>query len=136
MRTFKEIRTHYGFTEKDEQMLVSVKALMTENADRVMDALHTWLIQTPDTARFFTEEARKRHVFGSHRQWFIDLFSGRYDHAYYERLIRIGQSHVKSKVDAHYMNRAINIVRNVCIDILIGRCTDINAESYKSQLIS
>jgi len=32
--------------------------------------------------------------------------------------MRIGATHVKYKVDAHYMNRAVNLVRNACIDII------------------
>jgi len=118
MRSFKEIKGHYNFTEEDEKRLSSLKGLMNDNADRVMEALHSWILQTKETARYFTEEGIKRHVFGSQREWFLDLFSGNYDSRYYERLIRIGQTHVRALVDAHYMNRSINIVRNVCIDIL------------------
>ncbi|GAB4421640.1 MAG: protoglobin domain-containing protein [Thermodesulfovibrionales bacterium] len=118
MRSFKEIKGHYNFTEEDEKRLSSLRSLMNDNVDRVMDALHSWILQTKETSRYFTEESIKRHVFGSQRGWFLDLFSGNYDSRYYERLIRIGQTHVKALVDAHYMNRSVNIVRNVCVDIL------------------
>ena len=43
---------------------------------------------------------------------------GIYDNRYYEKLIRIGTAHVRHNVDAHYMNRAINLVKNACIGIL------------------
>jgi uncharacterized membrane protein (DUF373 family) len=35
-----------------------------------------------------------------------------------EKLIRIGSAHVANNVDAHYMNRAVNLVKNACIGIL------------------
>lgn len=118
MRSFKEIKAHYSFSEGDEKRLLSLKDLMAARVDRVMEALHSWILQTKDAARFFTEETVKTHVFGAQRKWFLDLFSGNYDSQYYEGIITIGQKHVKALVDAHYMNRAINIVRNFCISTI------------------
>jgi uncharacterized membrane protein (DUF373 family) len=89
-----------------------------------MDALHSWILQTKETAGLFTEEGRKQHVFGSQKQWFLDLFSGNYGGQYYERLIKIGQTHVRVSVDAHFMNRAINVIRNYCIGLLTQHIDD------------
>lgn len=118
MKTFKEIKLHYDFTPDDEKRLLSVRELMTQNSDNAMDVLHSWILNTRDAARFFTEETVKNHVFGSQKKWFNDLFSGVYDNRYYEKLIRIAQTHVRANVDAHFMNRAINILRNFCINLL------------------
>jgi uncharacterized membrane protein (DUF373 family) len=118
MRSFREIKAHYDFKEEDEKRLLSLREVMVERSDRAMEALHSWILQTKDAARFFSEETVKTHVFNAQRKWFLDLFSGRYDSRYYEGLISIGQKHVKALVDAHYMNRAINIVRNFCISTL------------------
>ncbi len=118
MKSFKDIKKHYDFTEEDEVRLSSVSGLMSETADEAMDALDSWILGTRETARFFADEGRRARVFGAHRKWFLDLFSGKYDQQYYERLIRIGQTHVRVAVEAHYMNRAINILRSRCIDIL------------------
>lgn len=118
MRTFKEVKLHYNFNADDEKRLVSVKDLMTQNADNAMEALHTWILHTKDASSFFSEERVRSHVFGSQKKWFQDLFSGVYDSRYYEKLIRIGQTHVRANVDAHFMNRAVNIIRNYCINLL------------------
>lgn len=118
MRSFKQIKESYHFTKDDEQRLIKMRSLMDENIDEVMGILNVWMLGSKDTADFFQEETRQKHVFNSIRQWFTSLFSGKYDHRYYERLIRIGSVHVKYKVDAHYMNNAVNIVRNSCINIL------------------
>lgn len=125
MRSFKEIKKHYDFAEEDESRLSSLVGVMTENSDEVMRTLSSWILGTKETARFFADEGRQARVFGGHRAWFLDLFSGTYDHRYYERLIRIGQVHVKADVEAHYMNRAVNIIRGSCIDILNRSYDDI-----------
>jgi uncharacterized membrane protein (DUF373 family) len=118
MRSFRDIKKHYDFTEEDELRLSSLGGLMAENIDGAMAALDSWILGTKETARFFADEARKTRVFGAHRKWFLDLFCGKYDQQYYEKLIRIGQAHVRASVDAHYMNRAVNILRSFCISLL------------------
>ncbi len=120
MRSFKEIKDNYNFAPDDEQRLLKIMPLMEERVDDVMGALNLWIMGNKSTAKFFTEESKKKHVFDSQKKWFLDLFSGKYAHNYYEKLIRIGIVHVKNNVDAHFMNRAVNIIRNVCINILNG----------------
>lgn len=118
MRTFKDIKLDYNFTEKDERRLGALKELMTEHADEAMDTLHSWILDTKETAEYFTEQTRKQHVFGAQRKWFLSLFSGAYDNRYYDQLIRIGQTHVKASVDAHYMNLAVNLLRNYSLTLI------------------
>ncbi len=118
MRPFREIKAHYDFKEEDERRLLALRDIMLERADRAMESLHAWILKTKEATRFFTEESVKTHVFEAQKRWFIDLFSGNYDSRYYERLIKIGQRHLKASVDAHFMNRAINIMRNFCISTI------------------
>lgn len=118
MRPFREIKHDYRFTEEHERWLAEMRPVMEEHADDVMSTLSLWIMGTSGAARFFTEETLKKHVFDAQREWFLGLFSGTYDNRYYEKLIRIGTTHVKHNVDAHYMNRAVNLVKNACIGIL------------------
>jgi len=118
MRSFREIKQDYRFTEEDAQRLAGLRTLMDEHVDEIMGTLSLWIMGTKGAAGYFTEETRKLHVFGSQRNWFLELFSGVYDNRYYEKLIRIGSTHVKHNVDTHYMNRAVNLIRNACIGIL------------------
>ncbi|HTG01391.1 MAG TPA: protoglobin domain-containing protein [Nitrospirota bacterium] len=118
MRSFKDIKHDYRFTEEDEKRLAGLRQLMEEHADEIMGTLSLWIVGTKGAAQFFNEESRKTHVFQSQREWFLGLFAGKYDNRYYEKLIRIGATHVKHNVDTHYMNRSINLVRNACTGIL------------------
>jgi uncharacterized membrane protein (DUF373 family) len=124
MRSFKEIKHDYRFVEEDAVRLAQLRPLMEEHAEEIMSTLGLWIMGTKGAAQFFTEESRKKHVFVSQREWFLDLFSGKYDNRYYEKLIRVGAAHVKHKVDTHYMNRAINLIKNACIGILSAQEED------------
>lgn len=124
MRSFKEIKHDYRFVEEDALRLAQLRSLMEEHTEEIMTTLGLWIMGTKGAAKFFTEESRKEHVFVSLRGWFLELFSGTYDNRYYEKLIRIGAAHVKHKVDTHYMNRAINLIKNACIGVLSAQEED------------
>jgi hypothetical protein len=130
MRSFKQIKNSYRFTPEDEKRLVDMKPLMEDHVDEVMESLSLWELGSKETATFFSEESRRTHVFTSQRQWFLNLFSGKYDHKFYERLIRIGAVHVKYRVAPHFMNTSVNVIRNTCIDILI-RSEDAGEEQQR-----
>jgi uncharacterized membrane protein (DUF373 family) len=134
MRPFKEIKHDYRFTAEYEQRLIEMRPLMEEQVDDVMSTLSLWIMGTKGAAKFFTDETRQTHVFTAQKKWFLDLFSGNYDNHYYENLIRIGSVHVKYSVDAHYMNRAVNIVRNASIDIL--QRTEESKEELSKKIIA
>ncbi|GAQ94951.1 uncharacterized membrane protein, DUF373 family [Thermodesulfovibrio aggregans] len=118
MRPFKEIKANYYFTKDDELRLSELKPLMEKRAEKVVGALYQWIIQTDSARRIFKNESLIKHVMRLVRTWFISLFSGKYDNYFYDALIRIGQKHEKVGVEPHFMTRAINIIRNACIDIL------------------
>ena len=118
MRSFKEIKENYRFKAEQEKLLVSMRGVMEEHSDEVMSTLSLWIMGTRGTSQFFTDETRKKHVFSAQKVWFFELFSGTYDNRFYEKLMRIGAAHVKHHVDAHYMNRAVNLVKNACIGII------------------
>jgi len=134
MKSFRDVKRHYDFTEADEHRLSSLRSLMAEYTDCAMDSLESWMIKTKETALFFFDESKKKRVFAAHRSWFVDLFSGTYDVRYHERLVRIGQVHVRAQVEAHLMIRAINILRTYCIGIVSANIED--AEERTATLVS
>ena len=118
MRAFKDIKNQYHFFDEDETRLVQIGKILMEHADGAMEALHAWIKETPDAAAFFADDGRMRKVFAAHKTWYRELFSGTFDTHYYDRLIRIGQTHVRVGVEAHFMNRAMNLMRNYCTAVL------------------
>ena len=118
MRSFKEIKHDYRFTDEDQKRLAAMRPLMEEHAKEIMSTVNLWIMGTAWAAKFFSQETRERHVFEMQQGWFLSLFSGSYDNKYYEQLVRVGSAHVKRNVDVHYMGRVANIVKNSCVGLL------------------
>lgn len=134
MRSFIELKKHYNFTAEDENRLSDLAPFMVEKVDRVVNNIHDWIIQTDTALKLFKNESIMNHIMNQVRKWFISLFSGKYDSAFYDYLIRIGQKHERVGVEPHFMHRAMNIVRNTCIDILSKEIED--SEQRAKYLIS
>ena len=118
MRSFKEIKHDYRFTEDDQKRLAELQPLMAEHTEEIMSTLNLWFMGTKDASTFFTPETLKTHVFKTQKAWFDQLFSGTYENRFYEQLIKIGAAHVRRNVDVHYLQRAANIIKNTCTGIL------------------
>ena len=118
MRSIKEIKQDYRFTPDDERRLARLKPLMEEHTEEIMSTVSLWFKGTKGAAKFFTEETLQHHVFASEKDWFLLLFSGKYDNSYYDKLIKIGMAHMRRNVDVHYLHRMANIVKNSCTGVL------------------
>jgi uncharacterized membrane protein (DUF373 family) len=118
MRSIKEIKQDYRFTPEDERRLAGLRPLMEEHAEEIMSTLSLWFKGTKGAATFFTEETLQQHVFASQKDWFMLLFSGKYDNAHYDKLIKIGMAHMRRNVDVHYLHRMANIIKNSCTGVL------------------
>jgi uncharacterized membrane protein (DUF373 family) len=91
---------------------------MADKAEEVSKALSLYIMSTKIGAQLLAEEPRRVHLFESQKKWFLGMFDGKYDNTYYDSLMRIGIVHVKNGIDAHYLNRAVNIIRNLVVKII------------------
>ena len=134
MRTFKEIKQDYRFTPDDERRLAGLRPVIDEHAEEILSTVSLWFKGTKGAAQFFTDETLQKHVFESQKDWFLLLFSGKYDNAYYDRLIKIGMAHMRRNVDVHYLHRMANIIKNSCTGVLSK--TDDSREEMISNIVS
>jgi uncharacterized membrane protein (DUF373 family) len=134
MRSLREIKHDYRFTEEDEKRLSALRPLMEEHAEEIMSTLNLWFIGTKGASGFFTPETLKTHVFKTQKMWFSELFSGIYDNRFHEKLIKIGSAHVRKNVDVHYLQRAANLIKNACTGLLSKQ--EDQADEITSNVIS
>ncbi|SHK28625.1 protoglobin domain-containing protein [Thermocrinis minervae] len=111
MESIEELKVHYRWTAEDEENLRKVSKYFEEHAEEFMDEFYRYLENFPDTSKYLpSQEVRKRHR-EKVKDWFISLFSSRYDASYLRRLYRIGETHVKIGLPPHYVNASMNFVR-------------------------
>ncbi len=111
MRTFQEIKDNYRFTEGEVETLRSLLSLIEPQADRLVNDFYHLFQQMPDAAKFLQDEARLARLTAAHRAWLLTLFQGPFDERYYHRLQRIGHTHVRIGLSAHFVYVGMNFLR-------------------------
>ena len=114
MESIKDIRSHFEFTNQDQENLKLLGEILLPMSDQFADDFYEYLMEHPTTAEYFkTEKAvvRRKETFMS---WFNDLFTSKYDNRYLLRLQKIGKVHVKIGLESYFVNAAMNFIREQC----------------------
>lgn len=118
MLIMQEIKGHYLFTDEDAELLKSLLPLAEANQGRFADEFYDYLLGIPETAEFLKDDLVIQSHKKTHQQWFVNLFAGSYDNQYLHTLQRVGHTHVRVGVGAHYVNAAMNMVRQFAMDLI------------------
>ena len=111
MQHYQSLKEHYKFTEEEARILGTLQPRMEKLADEFIDGFYDYIWGFGKTAQFL----KNKEIIAYHRQkikeWFINLFCGKYDLAYFTYLYKIGEVHVKIGLPTHYVNSAFTYVR-------------------------
>ena len=124
IKNISQIEQHYHFTGKDAKNLHRLQPVMEQYKDELADKFYNTLLEFDETAKFLPDEETVKARKETLAAWFIDLFNGTYDYRYLLNIQRIGHTHVKIKLDAHYMNSSMYLVRQFCLGILEKHFSD------------
>lgn len=112
MITARNLKEHYFFSKEDAGNLVQLKPLMEEIKDQVADDFYEFVASFKETSKFMPDEKTIKKHRATFQRWFVNLFGGIYDNNYFMRLHSIGRAHVNIGLDGHYVNAAMNIIRD------------------------
>jgi uncharacterized membrane protein (DUF373 family) len=118
MVTIDELRRHYLFSDDEAQLLASLQPLAEGVKEKLTDELYDYLLGIPETAVFLQDEVVLQRLKDSQKKWFLDLFSGKYDNHYLRKLEKIGLAHVRIGLNAHYVNAAMNFIRQATVNMI------------------
>ncbi len=108
---YSAVKQHYRFTKEDENLLLEMKPTLEPHVEEFIEGFYEFIWSFGKTAEYLKDqEVIVRHR-GKISQWYLDLFSGKYDIIYFSKLYKIGEIHVKLGLPTHYVNAAFNYVR-------------------------
>lgn len=111
MQDYKSLLQHYKFDQEDAKILQTLQPRMEALAESFIDEFYDHIWGFGKTAQFL----KNKEIIAFHRTkiklWFVNLFCGKYDLAYFTYLYKIGEVHVKIGLPTHYVNSAFSFVR-------------------------
>ncbi len=112
------LKDHYNFSKDEEALLLQMKPYLESLANEFIEGFYPFIWNFGKTADFLKDESIITRHRGKLLEWYSDLFSGTYDIAYFSKLYKIGEIHVKLGLPTHYVNAAFNFVRVFTLDHL------------------
>ncbi|MBK3331964.1 hypothetical protein GWK41_02640 [Persephonella atlantica] len=116
MENFEQIKRDFEFRDDDVRNILRLKPVMEKYKEEFIERFYKFIFRFPEAGRYLkSEEIVKRHQ-DKLREWYDDLFSGRYDYSYFAKLYRIGEKHVEIGLPTHYVNASFNFIRRFFIE--------------------
>lgn len=111
MNDYQSLKRHYRFTKEEEAILKELQPKMQANVDAFLDAFYDYIWGFGKTAQYFKNKEILAYHKSKIKEWYINLFCGKYDLEYFLYLYKIGETHVRIGLPTHYVNSAFTFVR-------------------------
>ena len=111
MTNYVNIKEHYKFSNEEAKILKELQPQMEVLADTFVDEFYDYIWGFGKTAQFLKNKDIITHHRAKIKEWFINLFCGKYDMPYFRHLYKIGEVHVKIGLPTDYVNSAFSFVR-------------------------
>lgn len=109
------LKEHYKFTDEDAEILLGLKPQMEALTEEFIDGFYDHIWGFGATATFLKNKEIISHHREKIKEWFVNLFCGKYDMMYFMNLYKIGEVHVRLGLPTHYVNAAFNYVRTFAL---------------------
>ena len=111
MHSPSQIKAHYNFTNEDADNLRRLHPIMDRHKEEFSNEFYNYVKHFEESSRYLKDDATIRRHQDALKVWFMDLFSGEYNDAYYKGLEKVGLAHVKISLPAHYVNASFHFVK-------------------------
>ena len=116
----RQMLEHYRFTDQDAQKLHSLQSDMQTLLPKLLPEFYHFIFSFEHAKIFLhNKEILQKHEQGI-QIWFMTLFCGQYDEAYFQQLNRISETHVRIGLPSHYVNTAFSFIREFLEKSLIS----------------
>jgi rsbT co-antagonist protein RsbR len=103
------LRNLYGITEEDLLQIQAFGAIAIPKIGEYIDGFYEWLIQLPEYHEFFSDPETLEHVKSQQRIYWTDFFQASVDDDYFEKRVKVGQTHAHISMPLSTYLAAMNV---------------------------
>ena len=108
-----------GFEECHRLTLIRLSGVLSPLASEVALAFYDYMGRDPEMREIlWATPGRVERLYGKFAQWYRDLFSGQYGHAYAQGRYRIGLIHARLGISSRFTMPAMGIVQELSLEHL------------------
>jgi len=124
-----------GLTEEDAANVRALRAVFADHAKAFAEQFYQHLLDSPHTASFLHDPTQLAELKILQANYFLELLEGRFDSAYYEGRLRVGQAHQRIGLEPVWYLGAYNQYVQLTFPIFARAFGD-NLESVLPYLLS
>ena len=132
MTKYESLKEHYKFTKEEAKLLKSFQPRMEALADKFIDDFYDYIWGFGKTAKFLKDKKIISYHREKIKEWYINLFCGKYDMPYFMYLYKVGEVHMRVGLPTHYVNSAFTFVRTFAIQNIENNFK--NKEQYLEEI--
>ena len=130
MENIERIKTHYNFTAGDVKNLKRLEPLMEKHKEEFVVDFYNYVKNFEEADKYLKDP----HIIKRHQDalkiWFMELFNGEYGLKYMNELEKVGMTHVKINLPAHYVNAAFHFVKDFAHGVLHKEVENADERAY------
>lgn len=130
MENIERIKTHYNFTAGDVKNLKRLEPLMEKHKEEFVVDFYNYVKNFEEADKYLKDS----HIIKRHQDalkiWFMELFNGEYGLKYMNELEKVGMTHVKINLPAHYVNAAFHFVKDFAHGVLHKEVENADERAY------
>jgi signal transduction histidine kinase len=119
--SFDDMKNYVGFSEADEVRLCAFAKILVDHRDECVDDFYTTAMSSPGSAAVLADDAQVQRLKRTMKVWMLELLTGPWDEAYYERRRKIGVRHVEVKLPDRYMYTAMSVMRRSMTTVAVAK---------------
>ena len=106
---YEEMKNFLEFDDTDVANLQKLAPVFDKHGPAITRNFYDILGKFPTTAKLI--EGRVDSLMATHTQWMKELFAGDYGEDYFNRRVRIGETHVRIGLRPYYVEAVMNNIR-------------------------
>ena len=116
---FRTVLRNYKFNKEDALNLKSIKDLAFLHTKELLQGFYKFIFEFNHAQMFLHDkDVLARHEKGI-ELWYKNLFCGKYEEEYFEKLHLVSEIHVRIGLPAHYVNAAFSYVRGFIKECIV-----------------
>lgn len=123
-REIERRKEYLGFSEEDRLTLLSLKDIISENIEEVVEEFYKKILPFGEMDRVIGDAGTLRRLKNHQRNYILNLFDGQYDEEYVHSRLRVGVVHKRIGVHPKFYVSAVYNLSSILRSIVIANTSN------------
>ncbi|MFQ5580003.1 MAG: protoglobin domain-containing protein [Nitrospiria bacterium] len=124
MEEIRRRMSFIGLSEEEVRLLSGMEAFAEGHADRIVAAFYQHLLAYKETRAFLRDQATVDRLLKSQKAYLLEIFSGKFDKAYFERRLQTGAVHHRIGLEPKWYIATYSFYENLISQLISSAYQD------------